>query len=344
MSDRRLSMPAPTRSGCVPAVLPVGESALDNVADGLRTAARGREAGGRGGRARTCRARPPPLPPAGAAVRRGAAAGGHRTGTRRPADDRAGRRADRQPRHGDRPRAAGAPGGAPRRGRHDDRRHHPRPRRRRDAAARIDIRDGRIERDSGRPATVSRSRRHPPSRPTPNRIDARAIEPPRWRRDGGGCRARARPPRWLRHAAPRSRRSDRPRPHRWRRPVRSQAANVSHRARHRDRDRRDDGGPRISESSRRSARDARPARHEPPDGERRPDPVRRGVQASGGSTRMVGRSRRSRASPAWSRSRRRFAGRTTSRSSRPAASPYSPPTNNSSARSAARRRRAQPRR
>ena len=128
---------------------------LDNVADGLLYAGVGlaqrRERGRRG--AAAGRAGPQAARPAHPAVRRRAAAGGDRPGDRRPAGDRAGRRADRQPgpghRRGD-PRPARP---AQRRRRNHDRGRHPRPAgRRRDAPPGADAGRADHQRHRGRAA------------------------------------------------------------------------------------------------------------------------------------------------------------------------------------------------
>ena len=132
LSDRSLSALRAWRIGFVFQHFHLlgGETALDNVADGLlyrgvsgkerrRAAAAALERVGLGHRARH---RPGP------AVGRGAAAGRRRPGARRPAGHRPRRRADRQPRLGDRRRARRPVPGPQRDRRRDDRRHHPRPR------------------------------------------------------------------------------------------------------------------------------------------------------------------------------------------------------------------------
>ena len=102
-----------------------------------------------------------PAPP-GPAVGRRAAAGRGRAGARRPAGDRPRRRADRQPRLGDRRRARRPVPGPQRDRRRDDRGHHPRPR------------PGGVAAASGRAARRPDRRGPPGSR--------------RWRRDRGRAR------------------------------------------------------------------------------------------------------------------------------------------------------------
>ena len=168
-------------------------------------------------------------------------------------------------------RAARPPRGAPRRGRDHDRRHHPRSRRGGDAAA-PDRHPRRADRARHRPRVRGLLPR-PASASSSRGRRCRTTVPRRWRRDDRLAGA------------------DRPRGGRVGiidlarigagGPPRAAAPDRPHRARDRDRDRRDDGRARhLRVEPGRSAGDARSAWDEPPDRQRRADAVRRGLERS----------------------------------------------------------------